>query len=204
MMKKLMLGAAMSALMLSGALAQGTPAPSTPPSPAPPAASSPPAAEKPAAMPDKPAAAMPDKPATGDKAAAADEKGKPKFVESQKPDQWLASKFKGTDVVGDDDKKIGDVSDMLFDKNGKIEAFVVSVGGFLGMGAKEVALAPSSFDVVAGSNGAADKLKISMTKDQLKEAQNFTPYQPPRPAATTGAGGGSPVGGAGGTRSNGR
>ena len=42
---------------------------------------------------------------------------------SQKPDQWLASKFKGTDVIGSDDKKIGDVSDILFDKDGKIEAY---------------------------------------------------------------------------------
>jgi hypothetical protein len=30
--------------------------------------------------------------------------GKTKFVSSQKPDQWLASKFKGTDVVGSDNE----------------------------------------------------------------------------------------------------
>ena len=47
------------------------------------------------------------------------------IVNSQKPDQWLASKFKGTDVIGADNEKIGDVSDILFDKTGKIEAFVV-------------------------------------------------------------------------------
>src|SRR5215831_8425100 len=69
--------------------------------------------------------------------------GKMNFVSSQKPDQWLATKFKGTDVVGSDNQKIGDVSDILFDKTGKIEAFVISVGGFLGVGSKEVALAPS-------------------------------------------------------------
>ena len=62
-------------------------------------------------------------------------------VSQQKPDQWLASKFKGTDVVGADNQKIGDVTDILFDKNGKIEAYIVSVGGFLGIGAKDVALA---------------------------------------------------------------
>jgi len=61
--------------------------------------------------------------------------------------------------------KIGDVSDILFDKDGKIEAYVVSVGGFLGMGSKDVAIAPTSFDVVPGSNGSADKLKLSMSKD---------------------------------------
>jgi sporulation protein YlmC with PRC-barrel domain len=109
-------------------------------------------------------------------------------VTAQKPDQWLATKFKGTDVLGSDNQKIGDVSDILFDKTGKVEAFVVSVGGFLGMGSKEVALAPSSFDVVPGQNGSADKLKLAATKDELKQAQNFARYEPPRPS-TTGAGG---------------
>ena len=88
-----------------------------------------------------------------------------KIVSTQSPDQWLASKFKGTDVVGTDDKKIGDVSDILFDKDGKIEAFVVSVGGFLGVGSKDVALAPTAFEVIKGSNGSADKLKLAMNKD---------------------------------------
>lgn len=114
-------------------------------------------------------------------------------MNSQRSDQFLASKFKGTDVIGADDQKIGDVSDILFDKDGKIEAYVVSVGGFLGMGAKDVALAPSAFAVMPGDNGAADKLKLSMTQDQLKQAENFTPYSPPH-ATTTGAG---PAGGGG-------
>ncbi len=86
---------------------------------------------------------------------------------SQKPDQWLASKFRGTDVLGADDAKIGDVSDILFDKTGKIDAFVISVGGFLGVGSKSVAMAPASFDVVPGKDGGADQLKLSMNKEQL-------------------------------------
>ena len=125
--------------------------------------------------------------------AQPDSSGKMNFVSSQKPDQWLASKFKGTDVLGSDNQKIGDVSDILFDKTGKVEAFVISVGGFLGVGAKEVALAPSSFDVVPGQNGSSDKLKISATKDQLQDAQNFAHYEPPRPTGTTGSG--APAGG---------
>ena len=151
-----MIGVAIGALMVSGALAQS---PSSPPS----SSSSPP--------------------------AAAQSGGKADFVTSQKPDQWLASKFKGTNVVGADNQKIGAVSDILFDKTGKIEAFVVSVGGFLGVGSKEVALAPSSFDVIPGQNGSADKLKLSLNQDELKQAQNFARYEPPRPT-TTGSGGG--------------
>ena len=112
----------------------------------------------------------------------------PKFVNSQRQDQFLASKFKGTDVIGADDKKIGDVSDILFDKDGKIEAYVVGVGGFLGIGSKDVALAPSAFQVVAGdkSKNESDKLRLSMTKDELKQASNFEPYK--APSATTGIG----------------
>lgn len=81
-----------------------------------------------------------------------------KFINSQRQDQYLASKFKGTDVIGADEKKIGDVSDILFDKGGKVEAYVVGVGGFLGIGSKEVALAPTAFQVVPG-----DKSKNSPT-----------------------------------------
>src|SRR4051794_40390917 len=117
MMKTLMLGTALSALLLSGAFAQAPNAPTSPP-----------------------AAAKSDKamPATGQVSGTANDKagGKADFVSSQKPDQWLASKFKGTDVMGPDNQKIGDVTDILFEKSGKIEAYVVSVGGFLGMGSK--------------------------------------------------------------------
>jgi sporulation protein YlmC with PRC-barrel domain len=177
MSKKLLIGAAIGALMASTALAQ---APSSPSS----SSSSPPAA-----APASPSATAPAQPSSG----------KVDFVTSQKPDQWLATKFKGTEVLGTDNQKIGDVSDILFDKSGSIQAYVISVGGFLGMGAKEVALAPKSFDVVPEQNGAAPKLKISMSKEQLTEAQNFARYEPPRPTTTgtgsTGLGGTRPAGG---------
>jgi hypothetical protein len=123
-------------------------------------------------------------------------------VSQQKPDQWLASKFNGTDVIGDDNQKIGDVTDILFDKSGKIEAYIVSVGGFLGIGSKHVALAPSSFQVMpadtsSGSGGTSyDRLKLSMTKDQLQQMASFEPYNPPRPQ-TTGQGLGGTGGGMG-------
>ena len=114
--------------------------------------------------------------------------GKADFVTSQKPDQWLASKFKGTKVMSADNQNIGAISDVLFDKTGKIEAFIVGVGGFLGVGTKEVALTPSSFDMIPGANGKAPVLKLSLNIDELKQAQNFVPYEPPS-STTTGSGG---------------
>jgi len=172
-LQKLTIGAAVGALMASTALAQ-TPAPSAP------------TATPPAATTTAPAG------------AGAAGTGSPDIVMSQKPDQWLATKFRGTDVVGADDAKIGDVSDILFDKEGKIDAYVISVGGFLGVGSKSVALAPSSFQVVPGKDGGADQLKLAMSKEQLTQAQAFEPYQPPR-ATTTGAGTGSRATGNGAT-----
>src|SRR6185437_15569419 len=109
MLKKLLLSTALGAAMVGGAFAQTSTPPSSP---------SPPPAAAPAQDSSTPS-------------------GKMNFVQSQKPDQWLATKFKGTDVVGSDNQKIGDVSDILFDKTGKVEAFVISVGGFLGVGSKE-------------------------------------------------------------------
>jgi len=184
MLKKLMLSTALTGLMIGAAVAEGTPP--APSSPSPPAAQSTPPATPEAKSPDM------TKPAPSPSATAPSPSGasSAKFVNSQKSDQFLASSFKGTDVVGNDNEKIGDVSDILFDKEGKIEAYVIGVGGFLGIGAKDVALAPSAFQVVPGdkSKNEDDKLKLSMTKDELKQAATFEPYK--APSATTGMGGG--------------
>jgi len=106
------------------------------------------------------------------------------FVARQSPDQWLASKFRGTDVVGANNEKIGDVGDILFEKNGTIVAYVIGVGGFLGIGSKNVAIAPASFQVIAGKDPSDFKLQLSMTKEELKAAAAFEPYAPPRPTAS--------------------
>ena len=54
--------------------------------------------------------------------------------------KWRASKLMGVDIYGPDDKKVGDVTEILFDKTGKVEMVTVGVGGFLGIGAKDVAI----------------------------------------------------------------
>ena len=187
MLKKLMVTTAITGLMIGAAVAEGmppSPAPSSPPATT---ESTPPAKSPSMSTPATGPAAT--SPAPSSSASATAPSASAKFVNSQRSDQYLASKFKGTDVIGTDDQKIGDVSDILFDKDGKIEAYVVSVGGFLGIGSKDVAMAPNAFQVVAGdkSKNESDKLKIAMTKDELKQAANFEPYR--APSSTTGMGG---------------
>lgn len=58
----------------------------------------------------------------------------------QQPGQWLASKLIGTTVAGANNESIGDVNDVLMDRNGHAVAVVVGVGGFLGIGEKDVAV----------------------------------------------------------------
>lgn len=159
MLQKLLITTALSGLMLSSALAQSPSPSSSSPSPS--------AATPPAASSSEPMKSDAPKAADSAKSTSASAS----TISSQKPDQLLATKIKGADVMGADDKKIGDVSDLLFSKDGKLEAYVISVGGFLGVGAKEVALAPSSVQLAQDKDNW--KLKISASKDQLTQAPNF-------------------------------
>jgi sporulation protein YlmC with PRC-barrel domain len=60
------------------------------------------------------------------------------FVKEQAMNQWRASKLVGVSVMGADQKKIGRINDVLFDHDGNAQVIVIGVGGFLGMGAKDV------------------------------------------------------------------
>lgn len=54
--------------------------------------------------------------------------------------QWRASKMVGLKIYNDSNESLGSVNDLLLDKDGKIAAAVIGVGGFLGMGEHYVAV----------------------------------------------------------------
>jgi PRC-barrel domain len=120
----------------------------------------------------------------------------PKFVEAQNSDQWVFSKFKGTDVIGPNNETIGGVYDLLFDRSGKISGVVVGVGGFLGIGQKNVAIDMSAFEPVLAGSGNTQapatrtndptnvKLKVAWTKDELQQAPDFRYFKPPAESAS--------------------
>ena len=117
-------------------------------------------------------------------AAASSTPGSSQIVSAQSKDEWLASKLRGTAVIGSDDQKIGDITDIVFDKSGKVKAFVVGVGGVLGLGAKSVAIEMTQFKEMPATETSKEQMKLSMTKDQLTQAAEFKPL--PAPATTTG------------------
>ena len=61
------------------------------------------------------------------------------FVSEVRTGQYRTSKLIGLDVYSADEK-IGDISDLFVDREGKIEAVVIGVGGFLGIGEHDVAV----------------------------------------------------------------
>jgi putative membrane protein len=62
------------------------------------------------------------------------------FMSQEQPGQWRASKLEGLNVYNTNDEKIGDISELIVDNNGKIQAVVIGVGGFLGLGERDVAI----------------------------------------------------------------
>ncbi|MGB6176767.1 MAG: PRC-barrel domain-containing protein [Methylocella sp.] len=81
---------------------------------------------------------------------------------------WLASDIYKADVYDNAQDKIGVVSDLIMDNNGNVTTAVVGVGGFLGVGQKDVAV-PFKDLKVASRNGK-DWLVLNQTKDELKAA----------------------------------
>jgi sporulation protein YlmC with PRC-barrel domain len=75
------------------------------------------------------------------------------------------------DVYDPSETKIGEITDVLIDRDGKVGALIVSVGGFLGIGEKHVAV-PFNAVHAAQRNGKW-WLTMNATKDALKGAAAF-------------------------------
>jgi sporulation protein YlmC with PRC-barrel domain len=71
---------------------------------------------------------------------AAMQGGNIQYITQGRPDMWRASQLDGVDVYNQNNERIGEVDDVLVDKSGKVEAVVIGVGGFLGIGERNVAV----------------------------------------------------------------
>jgi uncharacterized protein YrrD len=74
-------------------------------------------------------------------------------------------------VYDSSDNKIGEVSDVLVDRDGRVTAMIVSVGGFLGMGEKDVAVPFNAVRATQKDNSTY--LVMNATKDALKNAPGY-------------------------------
>jgi sporulation protein YlmC with PRC-barrel domain len=63
------------------------------------------------------------------------------WITQLQPDQWRASDLEGLDVYSSNNgDKIGDISELIFDSSGRVQAVVLGVGGYLGLGERDIAV----------------------------------------------------------------
>ena len=87
-------------------------------------------------------------------------------------DEMFSSKLKGLNITNQQNETVGEITDLAF-KNDKIAAMILSVGGFLGMGERYVAVAPSSINVKYDEKNSKWVATMNTTKDALKAAPEF-------------------------------
>jgi sporulation protein YlmC with PRC-barrel domain len=69
------------------------------------------------------------------------------------------------------DRKIGEIADVLMDKDGKVEVLIISVGGFLGIASKDVSVPFKAIQAIQ-KNGSW-YLTMNATTDALKNAPGY-------------------------------
>ncbi len=84
------------------------------------------------------------------------------------PNEMRASKMIGSTVYDRQNRDIGKVSDVILGRDAKVDAVIVDVGSFLGMGGKDVAVRPN--DIKTDHN----RLTLDVTKEQLQQMPKYS------------------------------
>ncbi|MBY0610826.1 MAG: PRC-barrel domain-containing protein [Beijerinckiaceae bacterium] len=85
----------------------------------------------------------------------------------------FSSKLRGLNIYNQDNRSIGEIADIAFNSSHTVEAYIVSVGGFLGLGERYVAISPSAVDVHWDASAKKWQAKMNATAEQLKAAPEF-------------------------------
>jgi sporulation protein YlmC with PRC-barrel domain len=94
-------------------------------------------------------------------------------------DEIRASKMMGSTVYDLENRNIGSVKDLVLNKDGQVDAVVLDVGSFLGMGGKYVAIPIS--DIKTDNN----RLTLDRTKEQLQAMASYQLENPDTGAGTS-------------------
>jgi hypothetical protein len=87
-------------------------------------------------------------------------------------DEILSSKLKGLNVHNQKDQSVGEIADFAI-KNNQVDALILSVGGFLGIGEHYVAVSPSSINIRYDSANDNWLASMNTTKEALTAAPEF-------------------------------
>jgi sporulation protein YlmC with PRC-barrel domain len=91
---------------------------------------------------------------------------------AQQPGDRLASRLVGLNIQNAAGENIGEIYDIILTDTGAVKAYIVSVGGFLGMGTKYVAIDPKAVTLTR-QDEKTWKATMNANKDQLKAAPEY-------------------------------
>jgi sporulation protein YlmC with PRC-barrel domain len=167
-----MAGLTASALHPLPAAAQSTtPPPANQAQPAPPPAQTPPPSAQPSAGGSSAGATSPGS-TTQPGIRAVDPATVRLTFYAVRPVDMLMSNFMDTDVYNLQNEEIGEVEDVIIDEGRTIRAIVISVGGFLGIGDRNVAVEPGSVVITRGEGGSI-RAVVNATRENLEKAPEF-------------------------------
>lgn len=86
----------------------------------------------------------------------------------------------GTKVKNANDDTMGSINDIYLDKDGSVKMVIISMGGFLGVGSKAVAMKWS--DITYGKDGDSLKVSTNLSKEALTGMPDFTVTERRKPA----------------------
>ncbi|MFP1630288.1 PRC-barrel domain-containing protein [Zhengella sp. ZM62] len=86
--------------------------------------------------------------------------------------EMSAENLLGTSVYGANDEDLGEIGDVIVTADGEVEAYVIDVGGFLGIGEKPVALDASELQVMQNGNGEY-RIFTQFTQEQLEQQSAY-------------------------------
>jgi sporulation protein YlmC with PRC-barrel domain len=110
-----------------------------------------------------------------------------------KPGQWRATKLSGLNVYNNNNETIGEINELIVNREGKIESVVIGVGGFLGIGERNVAVPYNQVKWVDEPRSGATAER--RTDDRTGSTTNpASPTAPRAPANTTGSTANPPAG----------
>ena len=89
------------------------------------------------------------------------------------PMDALASNLVGLDIHNMQHQDIGQIVDVVIGSSANVKGYVVSVGGFLGVGTKYIVLAPSAVTISYNEAESAWKATMDVTKEQLSAAPEY-------------------------------
>jgi sporulation protein YlmC with PRC-barrel domain len=167
MKKTLSTMAAAAVLMASTAIAPAF-AQTQPAAPATPAAPASPAMPAAPADPAKPA----DSASTNMSNSGTNMAAGGSYITEQSENQISANDYIGKSVYNAEDKSIGEVNDLIMEENGGIVAAVIGVGGFLGIGEKDVAV---PMDKLTMTRDAENNNEVRLTTTETAEALQSAP-----------------------------